>query len=282
MNKVTSPLVTLVIVVLIAGGAFYYSFLRPTEEASAPIEAIPLVVATSLPAEEAVAANPTQTTAPAAESTTVATEAPATQAAEPTVTTPTEPTEAPAEVAVTAPTLFEIQQSESQASFVIDEVLNGSPKTVIGTTDQVAGQLAINPADTASTQVGIIQINARTFSTDSGNRNRAIQNRILNTNEYEFIAFTPTGITGLPDSVAVGDSFTFQMTGDLTIKDVTTPTTFDVTVTVVSDTRIEGQASTTINYADWNISIPSVPQVASVSDQVQLNLDFVAIPVAAS
>ena len=180
------------------------------------------------------------------------------------------------------PQLFEIQQAESTASFVIDEVLNGAPKTVIGTTDQVAGQLAVNAADTASTQIGVIQINARTFSTDSGNRNRAIQNRILNTNEYELITFTPTGMTGLPASVAVDDSFTFQVTGDLTIKDVTTPTTFDVTVTVVSEERLEGQATTTIRYADWNISIPSVPQVASVGETVQLNLDFVATPVAAS
>ena len=34
------------------------------------------------------------------------------------------------------------------------------------------------------------------------------------------------------------------------------------------------QASTTIDYADWGISIPSVPFVASVGDQVALQFDF--------
>lgn len=288
MNRVTTILIAVVAVVVIAGGALYWSFLAPTEEASGPLEAVPLVVATSeTEAEEAVAVNPTATTEPTevAEEPTAepeATEAePATEVVEePTATTePTEaPTEAPTEVAIVEPQLFEIQQAESTASFVIDEVLNGSPKTVIGTTNQVAGQLAVNPADTAATQIGVIQINARTFATDSENRNRAIQNRILETNSYELITFTPTSVTGLPESVAIGDSFTFQVTGDLTITDATQPVTFDVTVTAVSEDRLEGQATATIAYADWGLSIPSVPQVASVEDTLQLNLDFVAAP----
>lgn len=32
-------------------------------------------------------------------------------------------------------TVYTIQQSSSRATFTIDEVLNGAPKTVIGTTD---------------------------------------------------------------------------------------------------------------------------------------------------
>jgi len=168
--------------------------------------------------------------------------------------------------------------NESEARFIIDEVLNNAPKTVIGTTNQVAGEIAVDPQDPTKTRVGTIQINARTLVTDSEFRDRAIKNRILNTDQYEFVTFTPTQINGLPESGSVGQSYTFQIVGDLTVRDVTRQVTFDVTATPVSETRLEGTANTTIRYADWNITIPQVRQVASVSDEVRLEIDFVAVP----
>ena len=172
--------------------------------------------------------------------------------------------------------MVQIVQEESEARFVIDEVLNNAPKTVVGTTDQVAGEIAIDPQNPANTRVGIIRVNARTLITDSEFRNRAIKNEILETDTYEFVTFTPTEITGLPESGAVGETYTFQIAGDLTIRDVTRPVTFDVTVTPTSDTRVEGIAVTTIRYADFEITIPQVRQVASVDENVRLEIDFVA------
>ncbi|HRX04481.1 MAG TPA: YceI family protein, partial [Anaerolineae bacterium] len=175
--------------------------------------------------------------------------------------------------------VFEIVPAESQARFVIDEVLRGAPKTVVGTTDQVSGQLAVDPADPSTAQVGTILINARTLATDSGGRDRALKNWILQTNQYEFVTFEPSGISGLPDSAAVGEPFTFQLAGDLTVRDTTVPVTFDVTVTPVSDTRLEGLASLTIPYRELNVSIPDSPSVDTVADDLTLELQFVATPV---
>ncbi|MEM9777909.1 MAG: YceI family protein, partial [Chloroflexota bacterium] len=68
--------------------------------------------------------------------------------------------------------------------------------------DQVAGQMRFDTNDLSTAEIGIIQINARTFVTDDNRRNNAIQNRILQTGEHEFITFTPTNITRLPESVS--------------------------------------------------------------------------------
>ena len=171
-------------------------------------------------------------------------------------------------------TVYALDASQSTASFIVDEVLRGSPYTVVGTTDQVAGQLAFDSTDPSSAQLGSILINARTLTTDDESRTRALGNRILNTAEYEYIAFTPTELTGLPETVTHGEPFLFQATGDLTIKDVTKPATFDVIVTPAADGTLNGTARTTIQYADWGLSIPSVPFVASVDDDVVLQLDF--------
>jgi polyisoprenoid-binding protein YceI len=102
--------------------------------------------------------------------------------------------------------VFEIVPAESQASFQIDELLRGALFTVVGTTDQVAGQVAVDPSDPASAQLGTIQINARTLATDDERRDRAIANRILLTDAHEYITFTPTAITGLPATATVGAS----------------------------------------------------------------------------
>lgn len=173
-------------------------------------------------------------------------------------------------------TVFQIDPEESEARFVIDEVLRGSPKTVVGTTDQVAGQLAVDPTNPDTAQIGTIRINARTFATDSTQRDRAIQNQILQTDQHEYISFTPTELVRLSDSMRVGEALTVQIVGDLTIRGVTREATFDAIVTPQSASRLAGSAMTTIRHADWGISIPQVPAVAGVSDEVQLQLDFVA------
>lgn len=176
----------------------------------------------------------------------------------------------------TGNTTYTISQDSSKASFVIDEVLNGAPVTVVGSTNQVAGQLSVNPTAPATAQIGAIQINARTFATDSANRDKATQNGILQTGTYEYITFTPASLVGRPATATVGQSYTFQIVGQLTIRDQTHEATFAATVTPAADGALQGNVTTTINYADWGISVPSVPFVTGLAETVTLNLDFVA------
>jgi len=173
-------------------------------------------------------------------------------------------------------TVFQIVPASSEARFSIFEELGGRPNTVVGKTTQVAGEIAVNLKDLSQTQVGVIKINARTFATDSNQRNRAIQNRILNTNSFEFVTFTPKQVTGLSGSAAPGQTFTFQIAGDLTVRDVTQPVVFAVTAKADSATKISGSAKATIKRADYNLVVPSVPNVANVGEEVTLELDFVA------
>ena len=109
-----------------------------------------------------------------------------------------------------------------------------------------------------------------------GQRNRAIRNFILNTDSFEFITFAPTEVIGLDGGAQPGDTFTFQLAGELTIRDVTQPVVFEVTATVDSVNQLSGTAVTTVQRSDYNLAIPSVPQVADVSEEVRVELDFVA------
>lgn len=175
--------------------------------------------------------------------------------------------------------IFRIVPDESEVRFNVDEELRGQPKRVVGTTDQVGGDIAINMATPQTSRVGNITINLRTLQTDDENRDRAIRgDSILKSgqDEYEFTSFRPTSVEGLPETVAVGESFSFQVTGDLKLVDTTRSVTFDVEVNPVSETRIEGYGSTTVSRADYNLDFPTPPIVANVADEVLLEIDFVA------
>lgn len=177
------------------------------------------------------------------------------------------------------PLTYVIDPSLSVASFEIDEVLQGTPQTVVGTTDQVAGQFDVDRDDLSLTQFSQIVINVRTLTTDSERRDRTMRGPvILNSasDEFELATFDVASIDGLTGSATIGSSLEFAVIGDLTIKGETSQTTFDVTVDVVDDRTLSGTATTIVLRSDFGIGIPSVPGVANVSDEVVLSLEFVA------
>lgn len=175
--------------------------------------------------------------------------------------------------------VFEIDKTQSEVRFEIDEVLRGNDFRVTGTTSEVAGQIRVDFDDPAASEVGEIVINVRTLSTDDSLRDRAIRSRILNTSdeENEFARFVPTALEGLPGEVAVGESFPVTVTGDLTLSGTTQPVTFAGQITLASRSRLEIEATASVLHADFNLSIPEVPMVASISDEVLLAVNLVAL-----
>ncbi len=173
--------------------------------------------------------------------------------------------------------LFRIAASRSEVRFSLGEELAGVPTEVIGSTNEVTGTIVIDFEKPQNAQVGEVLVNALTLETDSSFRNRAIQAKILETGNYKLIRFVPTEIVILPDVVNFGESISLEITGDLTIKEVTKSVTFTARITPLSETEIEGHAETMVAYADFGISIPAAPSVANVDDEVLLEIDFVAL-----
>jgi polyisoprenoid-binding protein YceI len=190
--------------------------------------------------------------------------------------------------AITAPSLevsgnaklFHILPEQSEVRFITNEVLLGQPKTVVGTTNEVAGDLAVDFDNPTNSRVGAIRINVKTLQTDNEFRNRALRGQILMATrpEFEFVSFVPKRIAGLPTSIRLGEKFTFQVVGDLTLRGATREVTFDAEVTPVDHTHVKGSAWATIHYGDFNITIPDAPGVANVSETVRLEISFAAAP----
>lgn len=171
---------------------------------------------------------------------------------------------------------FQITQEGTEARFYIDEVLMGQDKEVIGVTSLVEGQITLDPANPGSAQLGPIRINARDFRTDSERRNGAIQRFVLQSNQdqYQYITFAPTAIQDLPATVAIGQPFSFTVIGNLTIRDITREETFQVSVTPTTEAELVGLGTATILRENYELTIPSVPSVANVSEEVKLEIQF--------
>lgn len=233
--------------VLVIVGIIVYIF-RPTPQASAPVEAIPI----EIEAAGEASSDPQQASETTNEHAAVDLDQPSGTA------------------------IFAILPESSEVRFILDELLRGVPTTVIGVTNQVSGEIAVDFDQPGNARVGTVLVNARTLVTDNDFRNRAIKNEILNTSAYEFITFTPTSISGFPENPYLGEEFTFQIIGELTIRNVTREVTFDAKVTAESENRILGSASTIVSRGDFGLEIPSVPSVADVDENVRLEIDFVA------
>lgn len=264
----------LIVLAGIGFAAFSLLFTNNTAPSGA-LTAIPVVINTPAPSTATSGGGTTAAgTNPTADPTTASTvlsSATTAVAAAPASTIAAASTAASSGLAV-----YQIVPDKSQVSFTITEELSGQPNTVVGTTNLVAGQLALNSQDLSQTQVGVIQVDARGLSTDSDRRNGAIRNFILNTNQYEYITFTPKSVTGLTGTAQLGKAFTFQIAGDLTIRDITRSVTFDVSAQGAAQNQITGIAKATVNRSDYNLTIPSVPNVANVGQQVTLQINFVA------
>ena len=171
---------------------------------------------------------------------------------------------------------FEVTASETEARFIVDEVLLGRPKTVVGATNRVEGQIFADYADTSTAHVALT-VDLSTLKTDDDRRNKAIYSSILQTDDpaNRFAVFESTQIFGLPESVEVGASYKVQITGLLTVKQTTEQVTFEGSITVVSEDRLEGSFTLSIPYTTYT-TIPRLPpSVASVDEETSLEIDFV-------
>jgi polyisoprenoid-binding protein YceI len=69
----------------------------------------------------------------------------------------------------------------------------------------------------------------------------------------------------------------FQMVGNLTVRTVTKPVTWDV-VAKVDNGALSGEAKTRFTFGDFELEKPRVRSVLSVDDDITLEYTFLLVP----
>ena len=249
-----------------------------------------LVAALMLALLAACGGNTTQTptAAPAATAAAEPTAAPA--AAEPTAAPATaaaaEPTAAPAaaeptaaagEPAASGMRTFAIVPEQSSASYEVQEkFLNrAAPNKAIGTTKAVEGELQLSLDGQPTGQVSTITVDLRQLTSDSSRRDSRIRSEWLESDKYPFATFTSTEVQGAPASYTDGQEVSFKLVGNMTIREITKPVTFDVVGKLQGDT-ITGTATAQLLMKDFGFDPPNIAGILTVEDGVTVTVTFTA------
>ncbi len=216
----------------------------------------------------------TQALDPTAASQTAATEAQADM--------PPTATEAPADEqpAAAGGVVFKIVPVESQLIYEVGETFlndNNRFNLAVGTTPQVEGEIIIDRSAPQNSSVGTITADISQFTSDSSRRDNAIRDRFIQTSRYPTVTFVPTQIEGLPETYVDGQDVSLKITGDLTIREVTKPVTFDAVIRLEGD-QLTGQAVTTILMSDFEFGPISIGGMLNTEDQAKVTLNLVARP----
>ncbi len=203
------------------------------------------------------------------------------------------PTEAPAEEApgaagqpVSGVRTFVIVPSESRASYLVDEEFFGGALAklgipaglvdVVGSTQEIEGRLQLNLDDlSAALGENIFTVRVNTFTTDQNDRDQWIRRDGPRFNNFPIATFVATAIEGAPAEYVEGQEVSFRLIGDLTIRDIARPTTFDVTASINGDT-LTGVATARMLMSDFGIDPPNFANTLTVADEFGIEVQITA------
>lgn len=171
---------------------------------------------------------------------------------------------------------FEIIPGESTARYRVREQLANLPlpNDAIGETGQVSGVVALQPDGTLDAAASKFEVDVSSLTSDRSNRDNYVRRNVLQTDQYPLVVFVPRLVSGLPFPLPEAGSLSFQLSGDLTIRDVTREVTWEVSGELEGG-RAVGQAQTSFTFADFDLTQPRVPVVLSIEDQIILEIDIV-------
>jgi polyisoprenoid-binding protein YceI len=175
----------------------------------------------------------------------------------------------------TRPVKLEI--TEGTARYKVREQLAGIsfPSDAVGTTEAVTGTLVMNPDGTFDSAQSKLTVDLRTLKSDQQMRDGYVQNRTLETAKFPTIDFVPRRAVGLPVPLPSGQGAQagFQLIGDMTLHGVTAESTWNVVVTVGND-QVAGRATTTLDFATYKMTKPTLARLMSVDDKIELEVEF--------
>lgn len=175
--------------------------------------------------------------------------------------------------------VYEIVPSESLVTYQVGETFAGRDfNLAVGVTSQVSGEVLVNFEEPSASEVSPIAVNIQSFRSDNFLRDERIQQAFLESAKYPLATFTPTELRGLPEDVSPDERLTFEIEGDLEVRETAMPTTFAVEVWL-EDGRLRGIATTQVLMTDFGFDPPAIADLIKARNEVALIFEFVAEPV---
>lgn len=183
--------------------------------------------------------------------------------------------------AVVAPVRYVITATGNEARYRVREQLAGLdlPNDAVGVTNRLTGAIVIGDNGQPIAAQSKIVVDATELKTDNNNRDNYVRRNTLQTEQFRTIELVPTSFRGLPAQLPTSGTHSFELVGNLKIRDQTRSVVWRVTAQF-SPGRVTGTAVTRFTFADFNMTQPSVSRVLGVSNAIGLEYDFnmIAMP----
>lgn len=243
----------------------------PTTETAA---ATPEQPATEAPAPPATEASPAAVATVTEAATEPATSAPAATQPQPTEAPQTTVPEEPAQPEPPPPADVGggyVIGEGSKATFTVNEKLAwlDLPNDAVMHTEGLSGSVFLDG------RPSVIELDLHSMTSDSDRRDGYVQRRMFP--NHRVAIFTVPDLGELPDPLPEGEVITREVQGELSIRGVTKPVTFEV------DARRDPEklfilGRTTFTWDDLEIPPPNIPGRIQVKDEVQVEVLLSAVP----
>ena len=168
-----------------------------------------------------------------------------------------------------------IVTDKSVARYRVREQLAGVnlPSDAVGTTKSITGTVH-GKMDGTLFPESKFRVDLRALTSDEDRRDNFLRTSVLNTRSFPFAEFVPKQIQGLALPPPASGDVKFQLSGDLTIRDVTKSVTWEVEGKI-NGSEGTGIAKTNFKFAYFNLVQPRVPMVLSIQDDIRLEVEGV-------
>ena len=113
--------------------------------------------------------------------------------------------DAPHLVAGNGETVYRIDPTHSSMTYGVDEnIIGQTAHHATGSTNGIAGDLALNAADPSASRVGKIVVNVEQLHSDNNLRDAAAPPALPRVADHPLVTFSTTKLTGLPSTVVDG------------------------------------------------------------------------------
>ena len=169
--------------------------------------------------------------------------------------------------------------SASKATVSVREQLVGrsAPNDAILVATGGTGSFELT-ADGTFTPASKITFDLTTLTSDSRDRDNFVKGTTINTRQFPNAELVPTKTVGLALPLPASGTFTFALTGRMTIHGVTKDVTFDVQAKRDgASLTATATAAPSWTFGDFGMSVPVLPfRVVSVVDELRIVVDLVA------
>jgi polyisoprenoid-binding protein YceI len=172
-----------------------------------------------------------------------------------------------------------VAPQQNEARYLVREQLArvDFPNDAVGRTSQISGGIAVDAAGNVIAGESRFVINMAALETDNDRRDNFVRRNTLQTEAHPEAVFVPRSFDGLTFPLPDSGALQFRMSGDLTVRGVTRPVSWNV-MAQVNNGALRGEARTQFTFTDFDITKPRVASVLSVADEIRLEYSFFLVP----